>query len=288
MKLTTIMGHSFKLDGGSMFGNAPKAMWRKWIRADRLNRIGLASRALLLSTGEMNILFETGIGSSYSPRFLRRYGIDKKEPGIIGNLKKAGFEESDIDYVIISHLHFDHLGGLISKQETQKNQWEFYFPEAKYIFPLENFIHAEEPHPGDKNSFLEGITDALKKTGRLLLVNEEQVHELGDLIEFHYTMGHTPGQLHSIINCGKQKIMVAGDLIPGIPWINLPVTMGFDRFSEKLINEKKIVMERAIDENWLIFYTHDPSISVSGISRDLKGKFLPVNEIEVLNSYSVD
>ncbi len=286
MKLTSIPGHSFRLDGGSMFGNAPKEMWKKWFRADRLNRIGLASRTLLLSTGEMNILFETGIGSSYGPLFLSRFGIDKKEPGIIANLKKAGFGENDIDYVIISHLHFDHLGGLVSKQKTGKTGWKFHFPKARYIFSLENFTHGEEPHPGDRNSFIEGITHALKKTGRLLLINEDYIHELGDFIEFHYTKGHTPGQLHSIINTGKQKILVAADLIPGIPWINLPVTMGFDRFSEKLIDEKKLILDRAIDEKWLIFYTHDPSVAASEISRNHKGRYIPVNEIKGLSSFS--
>jgi glyoxylase-like metal-dependent hydrolase (beta-lactamase superfamily II) len=288
MKLTTIMGHSFKLDGGGMFGNAPKEMWKKWIPADRLNRIGLASRTLLFSTGEKNILFETGIGSSYSARFLRRFGIDKKEPGIIGNLRKAGLEEGDIDYVILSHLHFDHLGGLISKQKSEKTDWEFFFPRAQYIIPLENFTHAEEPRPGDRGSFLDGITYALKKTGRLLLVNEEHVDELGDLIEFHYTNGHTPGQLHSIINGGNQKVFIAGDLIPGIPWINLPVTMGFDRFSEKLIDEKKIILERAIDENWLIFYTHDPAVSASEISRNSRGRYIPVREKDNLINFSLE
>ncbi len=288
MKLTSIMGHSFKLDGGSMYGNAPKEMWKKWSVADRRNRIGMASRALLLSTGETNILFETGIGCSYAPRFLRRYGIDKKEPGIIGSLEKAGFRESDIHYVIISHLHFDHLGGLISGQDPEKNIWEFFFPEAKYLLPLENFTHAEEPHPGDRGSFLEGITHALKKTGRLLLVNEEQVPELGDLIEFHYTNGHTPGQLHSIINCGNRKVMIAGDLVPGVPWINLPITMGFDRFSEKLIDEKKIILQKAIDENWLLFYTHDPSVAASAISRDSRGRFIPVDEKEELAAFTLN
>ncbi len=286
MKITSIPGHSFRLDGGSMFGNAPKEMWKKWFRADRKNRIRLGSRALLLSTGEMNILFETGIGCSYEPNVLDRFAIDKEETGITGNLKKAGFHEDEIDYVIISHLHFNHLGGLISKQKTGKTGWRFHFPRARYIFSLENFTHAEEPHPGDRSSFIEGITHDLKKTGRLLLVNEEKTHELGDFIEFHYTAGHTPGQLHSIIDTGKGKVLVAADLIPGIPWINLPITMGFDRFSEKLIDEKKVILDRAIDEKWLIFYTHDPSVAVSEISRDNRGRYIPVNEIKELRSFS--
>jgi glyoxylase-like metal-dependent hydrolase (beta-lactamase superfamily II) len=114
--ITSIEGNTQKLDGGSMFGNAPRALWQRWIEPDELNRIPLACRAMLVqeSNPKRNILVETGVGAFFSPEMKDRYGIQEPEHCLINNLQAAGVSHEEIDIVLLTHLHFDHAGGLLS------------------------------------------------------------------------------------------------------------------------------------------------------------------------------
>jgi len=292
MKIFSIQGNSMKLDGGGMFGSAPKSMWEKWMKPDGENRIGMATRALLISTERFNILCETGTGVFLRPALAERYGVDLSENVLMKSLNEAGFDEADIHYVIHSHMHFDHIGGLIKKPGTGASPWEFYFPNAKYIISLESFTHAQNPHPGDRASFIQGLTEGLKNSGRLILINEtkpaEIPPEIEGLVSFVFTNGHTPGQLHSLFSGKKEKVFFTADLIPGTPWVNLPVTMAYDRFAERVIDEKKIYMDMAIDENWLVFYNHDPVYAASRIQRGPGGRYEPVGLLKELKGYELD
>ena len=114
MKLWSIAGNSQKLDGGSMFGNAPRAMWTKWATPDALNRIPLATRALLATPLDgKTVLFETGIGAFFEPKLRERFGVQEARHVLLDSLREAGFDHADIDVVVLSHLHFDHAGGLL-------------------------------------------------------------------------------------------------------------------------------------------------------------------------------
>ena len=118
MKLWSILGNSQKLDGGAMFGNAPKAMWERWASVDGGNRIDLACRALLASPlAGKTVLFETGIGAFFEPALRERYGVQEAHHVLLESLRAAGFEHEDIDVVVLSHLHFDHAGGLLAAWE---------------------------------------------------------------------------------------------------------------------------------------------------------------------------
>src|SRR5215208_6007317 len=117
MHLYSIEGNTIKLDGGAMFGNVPKALWNQWIPADENNRIPLACRALLIQEDQKTILLETGIGSFFNPTLRERYGVQESEHVLLNSLKKFGIEDTDIDFVILSHLHFDHAGGLLTAYE---------------------------------------------------------------------------------------------------------------------------------------------------------------------------
>jgi glyoxylase-like metal-dependent hydrolase (beta-lactamase superfamily II) len=115
MQFWSIDGNSQKLDGGSMFGNAPKAMWSRWIAPDELNRIPLACRCLLVKDLDgRNVLFETGIGAFFEPALRERYGVVESHHVLLDSLAEAGVSHEDIDVVVLSHLHFDHAGGLLA------------------------------------------------------------------------------------------------------------------------------------------------------------------------------
>src|SRR5690349_1775474 len=118
--ITAVLGNSQRLDGGAMFGNAPKALWSRWIPPDELNRIPLACRAMLVNDEGRMVLAETGIGAFFAPELRERYGV--VEPGhvLVDNLRSLGLTDADIDVVVLSHLHFDHAGGLLSAWEPDR------------------------------------------------------------------------------------------------------------------------------------------------------------------------
>ena len=115
--LTTLLGNSQKLDGGAMFGNAPRALWSRWMQPDAENRIDLGCRALLVRDGERNVLVETGIGAFFPPALRQRYGVQEERHVLLDSLAAVGLDDADIDVVLLTHLHFDHAGGLLAAWE---------------------------------------------------------------------------------------------------------------------------------------------------------------------------
>jgi len=290
MKCYSIEGNRQWLDGGAMFGNAPKTLWTKWVECDELNRIPLACRSLLLKTDKLTILFETGIGYFMTPKLASRYGVEGDSHLLLDNLFSIGIHEEDVNYVVLSHLHFDHAGGLVPVYPGILNpDWKLHFPNAKYVLSKTQFERSVTPHPRDSASYIIGLSRKLKESGRLILVENSQsaIDDLKNLVSFTFSGGHTPGMMHAIIHGEKETVFFSGDLIPGTPWIHLPIVMGYDRFPEQTINEKKIVLEKAISENWLMFYTHDSQVAASKIQRSDKGKYEACEIFEVLDDFNL-
>ncbi len=248
-----------------MFGNAPRAIWEKWCPADDQGRILLACRALLVEIQGFRILCETGIGAFFEPKLAQRFGVQKPDQHqLLENIQSLGLKEEDIDCVILSHLHFDHAGGLLpTYREIENGQDRLLFPRAKYLVGEQAWQRALSPHPRDRASFIPGLTDKLEASGRLHLVSGPMAPEgvlppeVHPCLEFIYSDGHTPGQMHSLFTGRTRRIFYAGDLIPGRHWVHLPITMGYDRFPELLIDEKRKLYQRAVAEQWLVFLTHD-------------------------------
>lgn len=278
--LTSIMGNSQKLDGGAMFGNVPKAVWSKWIMPDEKNRISLTCRALLVQEKNKNILLETGIGAFFDPTLRDRYGVEESHHVLLDSLKKVSLSDSDIDFVILSHLHFDHAGGLLAPWQQDKEP-QLLFPNARYLVSKDAWNRACHPHVRDRASFIPFLNELLHQSGRLVVLENETSNLLGKDYQFLITNGHTPGLMHTVIDMPEeQPVIFASDLIPGLSWIHLPVTMGYDRLAEILIDEKKEMLELAIKRNARLFFTHDPLIAMSNVIQNDAGKFLSVNAVK--------
>ena len=274
MKFTAINGNTQRLDGGAMFGNAPKALWERWVTPDALNRIQLACRSLLVEDHGKLILCETGAGLCFDPVIRERYGIEGDKHLLLKSLKTLGVDENDIDFVILSHLHFDHAGGLLSPWSAEAAQ-HLLFPKANYIVSKTGWERACKPHSRDRASFIPHLNQLLEKSERLIIQNDTHNAALGEAFNFTYTDGHTPGLLHTHIHpTDDAPTIFASDLIPGTPWVHLPITMGYDRAPEQLINEKQILLDLAIQQNAWLFYTHDMQTERSKVTLNEKGKYI--------------
>jgi glyoxylase-like metal-dependent hydrolase (beta-lactamase superfamily II) len=270
--LFSLMGNSQKLDGGAMFGNAPKAMWEQWVNVDQQNRIDLSCRTLLVKDGDRNILFETGIGAFFEPKFKERYGVVESEHVLLNSLRSVGLDHSDIDLVVLSHLHFDHAGGLLSAwQEGQEP--ELLFPNAQFLVGRKHWERAINPHFRDRASFLPQLNRLLEESGRLNLVDSESSELLGNEYRFIFSDGHTPGLMLTEIATQHGPLVFAADLIPGVSWVHLPITMGYDRFPEHLIEEKQALLDDLEQRNGWLYFTHDPQVAAGRVIKNDKGRY---------------
>ena len=284
--LYSIHSNAQKLDGGAMFGNAPKALWERWIPADNLNRIDLSCRCLLVKDGNKRILFETGIGSFLAPKYAERYGVQGTSNLLIRNLEKLGLSDSDIDVVVLSHLHFDHAGGLLSSYQEGKDV-SLLFPNAKFIVGKKHWQRACEPHSRDRASFIPELQHLLLESGRMVLIDNTHCDLLGEDYQFHFSEGHTPGLMLTEIASEQGPILFASDLIPGRAWVHRSITMGYDRFPEKLIDEKIKLLSRLVLANGRVFFTHDTSTALSRIVKTDSGKFSSVNNLPKLQAFEI-
>lgn len=274
-----------------MFGNAPRAMWERWSPPDAENRIELACRALLAQPlNGKTVLFETGIGAFFDPRMRARFGVQEARHVLLDSLQAAGFSHEDIDVVVLSHLHFDHAGGLLAPwQEGQAP--ELLFPNATFVVGADHWQRALKPHPRDRASFIPELQPLLEASGRLELVSGEYSRALGESVCFSFSDGHTPGlMLAEIVGPeavdGKAHggVVFCADLIPGRSWVHVPITMGYDRNAELLIDEKRAFLEDKLARNVHLFFTHDPGCALAQVTRDEKGKFGVAHEVAELQA----
>ncbi len=273
-QLVPIDGNTQRLDGGSMFGNAPRVVWEKWLKPDERHRIPLACRALLVRDGGRNILFETGVGAFFPPKLRDRYGVQEERHVLLDNLARQGLDDTDIDVVVLSHLHFDHAGGLLTAHR-EGHEPALLFPNAAILVGWSAWERALEPHPRDRASFIPELPGLLKRSGRLEILSRGHSATLGPGYVFHRSDGHTPGMLCTEIETDDGPVLFAADLVPGRPWVHVPITMGYDRFPELIIDEKRALLEDLASRNGRLFFTHDPEVPLVRVVRDPEGRFRP-------------
>ncbi len=268
VQIFSVSSNDYKLDGGAMFGNAPKPVWQKWIPADEQNRLSLATRALLVKTSRETMLFETGIGAYMEPGLRERYGVHQAEHMLLKSLAEKGISQEDVTRIFVSHLHFDHAGGLLSAWQEDREP-RLLFPNARYYLSEPAWERGTHPHPRDRASFIPALHPQLEQSGRLNMVKKGGVMSFDDLeLRFIQSDGHTPGLLCADLRYPGGRLVFPTDLIPGRAWVHLPISMGYDRYPELLIDEKKALLTSLAEDNGWIVYVHDPDFAASKVKFD--------------------
>ena len=277
MKIWSIEGNRQWLDGGSLFGNAPRMLWQQWVEPDDRNRIELACRCLLAEDlNGLNVLFEAGVGAFFEPKLKDRFGVKENEHVLLHSLEARGIPHDDIDIVVLSHLHFDHAGGILSAYEGDK-PLRLLFPKAKFLVGEAAWERARKPHLRDRASFIPELPKLLESSGRLELVTGDRSATLGDAVRFSYSDGHTPGLMLSEIG-GDGGIIYSADLVAGRPWVHLPISMGIDRYPELGIDEKRALLDNMMARSVRLFFTHDLECAMALPVKDDRGRYTTTDE----------
>jgi glyoxylase-like metal-dependent hydrolase (beta-lactamase superfamily II) len=277
LKLHAIEGNRQWLDGGAMFGSVPRTLWSRWAEPDEQGRVELACRALLIDEGERKILLETGIGAFFGPELRRRYGVVEERHVLLDSLAALDLSDEDIDVVVLSHLHFDHAGGLLAAWQNGAPE-RLLFPRARFVVGSTALERARQPHVRDRASFITGLVDLLEASERLDVVEHgtTSLEWLGPRYSLSESQGHTPGLLHVTLRGAREQIFFCSDLVPGTAWVHLPVTMGYDRYPELLIDEKAALYSDLGERAGWLFFTHDPRVAAARLARDARGRYQAV------------
>lgn len=258
----------FGLDGGAMFGIIPKPLWSKFNPADEQNRVSLNARNLLLVSDSRKILIDTGIGSDWDEKFIRNYRLDQSEKTMSNSFNKHGVKPDEITDVLLTHLHFDHTGGSTYLKDSK---WIPTFPNAKYYVQKKHFEWAQNPTDRDRGSFIQNRFLPLHNEGLLNFIDGEI--QFDDEIEFITINGHTSFQQMIKVHDSSNTVLYCGDLFPFTSHIPIPYVMGYDLQPLVTVLEKKKILPVAIEQNWKLFFEHDPEVIMATVTES-QGKFL--------------
>ena len=269
MKLYSINTGYFKLDGGAMFGVVPKSIWQRTNPADEHNMCDWAMRSLLLEDGDRLILFDCGIGEKQSEKFFSYYYLHGDD-SLDSSLAKHGFSKKDITDVFLSHLHFDHCGGAVVKEG---DELKIAFPNATFWSNKQHWEAATEPNAREKASFLKENFLPIQEKGQLKMIDRRDDLTLNALpnIDVLFVDGHTESQMVAHIHYNEKIIVFVADLLPSVGHIPLPYVMGYDTRPLVTLGEKRRFLERAADENYILFLEHDPDNECCTVKRTEKG-----------------
>lgn len=272
MKLYSIETEHFKLDGGAMFGVVPKVIWNKLNPADENNLCNWAMRCLLIEDGNKLILIDNGVGNKQDTKFFGHYYLHG-EHTLDSSLKKAGFSKDDITDVILTHLHFDHCGGSIDRVEDRL------VPAFKNAMYWSNEVHwdwAVNPNDREKASFLKENILPIKESGQLQMVKKQSSIINGPSyiipqLSFRFVNGHTESMMLPQIEYNGHTIVYMADLLPSVHHIPMPYVMGYDMFPMTTLNEKKSFLPEALEQNYVLFFEHDPVNECCTLQQTEKG-----------------
>ena len=268
MKLYPISTGTFKLDGGAMFGVVPKTLWNRHNPADENNLCTWAMRCLLIENGNRLMLVDTGLGSKQTEKFFSYYQPNREE-NLENSLKQLGFHPSDITDVLLTHLHFDHCGGAVNLEKDGTHS--IAFSQAQYWVSKGQWETSHQPNPREKASFLAENFDPIQASGQLNLI--ENASSLNfDGVDFITVNGHTEQMILPLVEMNGRKVVYLADLMPSIDHINPSWVMAYDIRPLDTMKERQSLIDKAIKEDWILFFEHDAKNEAALLSTNENGK----------------
>ena len=261
----------FRLDGGAMYGIIPKPLWEKNSPPDELNRIDLALRLLLIKAGKRNVLIDTGIGDYHGDKFDQQFDVRSTKKPLEAALKQINLTPEDITDLIISHLHFDHIGGIVN--HTTEG-FEEALPKAKLHLHKKHWEYSQKPTQRDAGSFhtkvFTPVIEKASKEGRVHWLDGKEgeiIPELG--LKFITSFGHTPWMIHP----HDDKVIYMADLIPTAHHIHIPWVMGYDIAPGVTTEDKDRVLPFIEENNLKMVFEHDPEFWGASLTKDDRGRY---------------
>ncbi len=264
-ELFPVLDGYFRIDGGAMFGAVPKVLWSKLTVPDRKNRVRLSLNCLLIRAADKTILVDTGLGYQYSKKTVELYGMERKSD-LLSSLARLEVDPSDVDYVINTHLHFDHCGG-----NTRKVDGRFVpaFPNAMYVIQRQEWYGASNPDERSRASYRMNDFNPVEDAGKVMFVDGDE--EVVPGIKVLLTNGHTLGHQSVMITGRTGTALYLGDVMPTTHHLKPHYLTGFDEYPVDLMHRKKDIIERAQKEKWLLIFEHDPAVVFARLT-EKKGK----------------
>lgn len=262
-EVETIVDGTLALDGGSMFGVVPRALWSRSNPPDDRNRISLASRLLLIRGGGRTVLVDTGLGDRWSDKERKIYAVRQRDGGIVAALGRRGILPEDVTDVILTHLHFDHAAGTVRGPEGEKR---LTFPRATHHLQRRHWEWALSPTLKDQASFRPADFSLLQDSERLHLV--EGRAEILDGIEVLPLDGHTRGMQAVRVRGDDDEVLYPADLVPTATHVPLPWVMAYDNQPLVTLTEKRRLLGEAAREGWILVLEHDPETAAIRLEMD--------------------
>jgi len=260
MKLHVIDTGFFKLDGGAMFGVVPKSIWQKTNPPDNNNLCTWAMRCLLIEDGNRLILIDNGIGDNQGAKFLSYYYLHGDD-SLTKSIRRAGFSESDITDMFLTHLHFDHCGGGVKKSG---DAFALTFPNATYWSNEDHWHWATQPNAREKASFLKENILPMQESGHLKMIQQREASPFPQM-DIFYASGHTDKMMVPMVHYKGRTICFVADLIPSASHIPIPYVMGYDTRPLITMEEKDRFLKEAAEKKYVLFFEHDPSVECSTV-----------------------
>lgn len=270
MKLIKIETGNFMVDGGAVFGAAPKVLWNRHYPCDEENYCNMAMRSLLIDTGERKILIEAGMGNKQNDKFYsynRLFGDDTLHKSLAG----AGYKPEEITDVVLTHLHYDHCGWCTYYDNEKELQLTF--PNAQHWVGKKQWKNYLTPNRREADAYFLEDMMPVSEAGLLNLI-EEETFELIPGITIKQYHGHTPGHLVPFITYGNKTIVYPGDLVPVAQFISPSWVSGYDTYPVTTLEEKEPFLKEAYEQQQVLFLMHDYYIECCTVDIDTKGKYI--------------
>ncbi len=262
----------FLLDGGAMFGAVPKMIWSRRMPTDGENRIRLATRSLLIEADGRRFMVDVGNGDKWPDRLGRVYAFENFSH------RETGFDPASVTDIILTHLHFDHAGGISRYRPGSATDLELCYPQARVYVQADNYENALNPNARERASYLRENVEILEQANLVLTHGSEEIYPG---IWVHQREGHTRGQQWVEVRDGSRSVAYPDDLIPTSHHLQLPYSMGYDMSAGVLLKEKEEFLKRAVAGDWIVVFEHDPDIPAARLTVGEKGRFEIREVVEV-------